>query len=762
LIRYVLLAAAAASLLVSVNQPADETQRPITVEDCVRTKRIIDGEVKIAPDGSQFAYIVKAPNTATNRNNHRLYVRDLKDMDHRENGHLLIQADKLSGIHWLGSEKILVLVEKDEVPGSENHTSQLEMVDAKSGSAQTIDLPNSTADYSLSADGTTVVYSEMVSDTQDPLERSDKAKDERGYRIPYGGEASNNNPLEYAIYSGKISETGKIDSTRMKFTGPGNLPLGTTLQGVRSLNLSPDGRHLLLMFASDWVPPGWEEQPVIQQLRSFGVGGNRYVMGLCDVATGQMRLAFNFPAAEMGWSTWWADDGQSYAVVSASPFGTPEAAAEGKAAQAFGSIFFYLLRFNHIFTVDARTGAVEKALDRDTGEPGNAKFSSDGPLSWHQSHGEMIVRATDRSFARLAWQDHSWKELGRLEFAQAGRFESSIVSNGQLLVAVSQAPMIPPDLSAMNVQTGQTVVLTDLNPEYREIALGQTEDVSWTNRYGSKASGVLIKPVGYKEGIRYPLIFMATSLDNNSFVADTPYTTAFAPQPLANAGFLVLLCKYADDNKVPEGAFPGEMGDAFNWMSMVESAIDFLSNRGIADKGNVGIAGFSRTSWLTDFTLTHSAYDFKAASSADGGAYTYESYFIFNNRVSVEASDTQIGGPPYGKTLKYWLEYAPPFQADKVRCPVLMEYTDTAQHGFEFFVALNRLGIPAEMYRYPKGAHPLDTPFERVASLQRNVDWFRFWMQGYERPNPEDPEQYVRWRAMRSKYESNGKAPSAN
>jgi len=114
------------------------------------------------------------------------------------------------------------------------------------------------------------------------------------------------------------------------------------------------------------------------------------------------------------------------------------------------------------------------------------------------------------------------------------------------------------------------------------------------------------------------------------------------------------------------------------------------------------------------------------------------------------ASETQVGGPPYGQTFRYWLKYAPPFNAEKVSAALLMEYQLSADHGFEFFAALSRLGKAVEFYRYPQAAHPLDTPFERVASLQRNVDWFRFWMQNYEGQAPDyDIEQYDRWRALR-------------
>jgi acetyl esterase/lipase len=72
-------------------------------------------------------------------------------------------------------------------------------------------------------------------------------------------------------------------------------------------------------------------------------------------------------------------------------------------------------------------------------------------------------------------------------------------------------------------------------------------------------------------------------------------------------------------------------------------------------------------------------------------------------------------------------------------------------NAYEFFTALRRQGKPVELFYYPSGEHELDTPAERLASLRRNVDWFRFWMQGVEGSAPAyDRDQYKRWRELRA------------
>ena len=46
--------------------------------------------------------------------------------------------------------------------------------------------------------------------------------------------------------------------------------------------------------------------------------------------------------------------------------------------------------------------------------------------------------------------------------------------------------------------------------------------------------------------------------------------------------------------------------------------------------------------------------------------------------------------------------------------------------------------------------HVLTNPVARMASQGGSVDWFRFWLQGYEDPNPTKADRYKRWRELKT------------
>jgi len=65
------------------------------------------------------------------------------------------------------------------------------------------------------------------------------------------------------------------------------------------------------------------------------------------------------------------------------------------------------------------------------------------------------------------------------------------------------------------------------------------------------------------------------------------------------------------------------------------------------------------------------------------------------------------------------------------------------------FTSLEKLHKPVELYIYTNELHIKNQPKHRYEIYERNVDWFRFWLQGYEDPDSAKAGQYVRWRELR-------------
>ncbi len=59
------------------------------------------------------------------------------------------------------------------------------------------------------------------------------------------------------------------------------------------------------------------------------------------------------------------------------------------------------------------------------------------------------------------------------------------------------------------------------------------------------------------------------------------------------------------------------------------------------------------------------------------------------------------------------------------------------------------------MVYLPEAEHVLVRPWERMVSQGGDVDWFDFWLNGHEDPDPAKAEQYARWRKLRKLQEEN-------
>ncbi len=110
------------------------------------------------------------------------------------------------------------------------------------------------------------------------------------------------------------------------------------------------------------------------------------------------------------------------------------------------------------------------------------------------------------------------------------------------------------------------------------------------------------------------------------------------------------------------------------------------------------------------------------------------------------------GGTPFGNGLEQWTRTAASFQTDKIEVPLRIEAIGGPPSillEWEIYASLRLQNKPVDLIYLPHGEHILQAPLDRLASQQGNVDWFRFWLQGYKDPNPDKVDQYKRWEQLR-------------
>lgn len=335
---------------------------------------------------------------------------------------------------------------------------------------------------------------------------------------------------------------------------------------------------------------------------------------------------------------------------------------------------------------------------------------------------------------------------------QAITYESSEPEGKGFSVTIKQDLNTPPALWVVGRETAQKKIW-DPNPQLAALNLGEASEFRWKDKTGHEWIGGLVRPPDYVPGNRYPLVIQTHGFQADEFMTDGAYTTAFAARPLAAAGMVVLQVPTRHDHPVSEA-------EASDQIEGFRSAIERLAADGLIDPERVGIIGFSRTCYYVETALITDPKLFTAATIADGVDESYMQYLLFGIGKSNDEPEQIYGHPPFGNSLKDWIDQAPGFHLDRVLTPVRIEAIGPGSvlAEWEIYASLWKQGKPVDLIYLPDGDHILQKPLERLASQQGDVEWFRFWLKGEEDSDPKKAAQFVRWKRMRMRYSAESTA----
>lgn len=295
----------------------------------------------------------------------------------------------------------------------------------------------------------------------------------------------------------------------------------------------------------------------------------------------------------------------------------------------------------------------------------------------------------------------------------------SLSADGRYAVGVINTPSRPGEIGVLDLTTGTSSLITDMNPKVRELELADFRAVKWKSKDGLEVEGMLWLPRGYTSG-RLPLV-----LSVHGGPAGV-WTTSFRAvnHVYAGLGWAVLEPNVRGSSSYGDALLRGNMKDigGGDYQDLM-TGVDAMIALGIADPNQLAIRGWSYGGILGGWTITQTDR-FKAASlGAMVSDWTSEYAMGFNHDIRL----WYIGGTPWDNPEAYRRQ-SPYTHVAKVKTPTIIihgeeDTTDTIGQSMMFYQGLKDRGVPVRFLRFPREPHGFQEPAHQRARDTEEIAW---------------------------------------
>ena len=703
---------------------AQDTKRPMTFLDVQHMKNA--GSPTPSADGKWLLYTLSTPDWKEARRQTDIHLVSLQRGASSSRQMTFTKEKNETSPAWSKDGTFFLFLSNREAPESAATRNQLYLMRPDGGEARRVtDAREGVADFQLSPDGTAVMY------------KSGKAGEEQLYRLPVKG----------------LEESPAAEQLTKHPTGIG------------TWRWAPDSKRVYFI-SNDSADPD-------EKLRRE----KRFTVNIRNADTPLASL-WALDVADKKTKRLTEDAAYSVTTFAISPDGK-WIGYEGGSAKRYERNITAADLYADLFLLDTTSGAIERLTKNfEVGESG-LSFSPDS--KWMAYSAPDVVDRYTMTNARVylravADKGQPFKKLGTgfdgdagVQFwSKDGRtiyFNEGIKATTQLMAldvqsgAVRQVTNEKASLSVnvhedtgvvlVNYADGTTpptmftvasldqvpnrsswVQLTDANPQVRGFALGEQEEITWKSKDGTMVGGVLLKPVGYQKGQRYPLI---VAIHGGPASADTlGFNGGYNSQVYAGAGYVVLRPNYRGStnygqkfkNDIVGNYFPPGYDD-------IMTGVDHLIAQGLVDPDRMGALGWSAGGHWSNWILV-STDRFKALSSGAGTS----------NWISMYAqSDVQrnrqfyLGDKlPYDDFDAYWNQ-SPLKYIKKAKTPTMIHVVEgdprvPSPQSVELHMALKQLGVPTELFMYPGNTHGITDPRNQLVKAVSEMAWMDYYVRG--------------------------------
>ena len=261
------------------------------------------------------------------------------------------------------------------------------------------------------------------------------------------------------------------------------------------------------------------------------------------------------------------------------------------------------------------------------------------------------------------------------------------------------------------------------------------EKVEWKGNDGTAVEGILIYPLDYAAGTRYPLVVQmhAGLYETDKFGSGPGLFQNYFPV-LAAKGYAIFRPNFRGNPGYGSAFYRDVVGGYFKNMHLdVLAGVDALIKRGIADPNRLVIMGWSTGGHVTNKLITFTDR-FKAASSGAGVANWISLFGESDTRAN---RSIWFGGTPWQKDAPiqlYW-NGSPLKDVAKVKTPTLFFAGENdarvpLPQAEEMFHALESNGIPTHLYVAPREPHQWGELRHLLFKANVELEWFEKYAMG--------------------------------
>jgi dipeptidyl aminopeptidase/acylaminoacyl peptidase len=670
--------AAATCSAVLLPAAAQEARHPFSVRDMIAMERLAGPQP--SPDGRQVVFTRRVYDSAANKNSTSLWIVGL---DGGEPRRLTSAKANDTSPRWSPDGRTVAFV------SDRSGSSQIWMIDPAGGEArQATDFPVDVDNPQWSPDGKRLAFSAEVypdcpdlacTAKRDRETEADPVKARVYTRLPFRHWDTWEDGKRSHIFVWSPGGGAPIDVMKGADADSPPKPFG----GSEEFAWSPDGRSIAFT-AKMAANPAWSTDLNIHLAAADG-GGFRCLT--CANEAQDSQPAFS-------------PDGRTIA---------------------------YLAMARPMFEADRQRVALfdlASGKSRALTEPWDRSAES---LAWSRDGRRLFVAAEEEARRKIFSVDAA---RGTIAVVAGDHFNNDVAVTSQGRLVFTQDSLVSPaEIHTCRLDGSEARALTRVNaPRLALLGMSRPEEFWFKGAMNDRVHGWILKPVGFREGTRYPLAFLIHGGPQGAWTDHFHYR--WNPQAYAGAGYVAVQIDFhgstgygqafTDAIRKNWGGAPYE--DLMKGLDYVLQAYPFI------DSDRMGALGASYGGYMINWIAGHTDR-FKCLVSHDGEFDTRTSYYTTEE---LWFPEWENGGLPWepGTTYERW---SPALSVQNWKTPMLVvhgarDFRLPETEGFSVFTALQRRGVPSKLLYFPDENHWVLKAKNSILWHDTVIGWLDQWL----------------------------------